>query len=111
MSPDVAYDYHTGGTWSLGNDAPRLTADGDTQGRGRLEGVIFSDYELSEPFPLGKEGTFHPPAAGRLYLRCRDDWNELADNRGTVQVIISRADNGPAQPRPASAAQAESNVE
>jgi hypothetical protein len=111
VSPDVAYDYQTGGTWSLGKDAPRLTADGDADGRGRLEGAIFSDYELSEPFELGKSGTFHPPAAGRLYLRCRDDWNALADNRGAVQVMISRADKGPAQPYPASATPAASDTE
>ncbi len=100
VSPEVAYQYSASGRWTLGKDAASVTADGGADGAGRLEGVILSDYQLSEPFPLGASGTFHPPAAGELYFRCRDDWSALADNRGHLRVRIKRADKGPALPGP-----------
>ncbi|MEX2111933.1 MAG: hypothetical protein WD845_02045 [Pirellulales bacterium] len=100
VSPEVAYEYSAGGQWSLGKEAANVTADGGADGAGRLEGAILSDYQLGEPFPLGAAGTFQPPAAGQLYLRCRDDWSALADNRGNLRVRIKRADKGPALPGP-----------
>ena len=79
-------------TYSLGRAEERvllydqLTADGQPPGVGRLEGVILQDFKLSDPFPLGAFGSFTPPSEGRLYLRCGDAWNELAENRGAVTV-------------------------
>ena len=28
------------------------------------------------------------PSSGKLYLRCKDAWNELADNKGVVTVRL-----------------------
>jgi hypothetical protein len=30
------------------------------------------------------------PTAGQLFLRCADDWTQLADNEGELTVTISR---------------------
>jgi hypothetical protein len=109
------YEYTTTGTWQLGKDsaleatpAPstgssasksagaatassqntRVTAHGDANGRGRLEGVILHDFQLSKPFELDAKGTLKPPENGQLWLRCHDNWNELADNKGSVTFKI-----------------------
>jgi hypothetical protein len=37
---------------------------------------------------LGVDGTFTAPGDGKLYLRCQDAWNQLADNHGSVKVKI-----------------------
>ena len=49
---------------------------------------------LGEPFPLGTYGSFTPPSDGQLYLRCRDKWNELADNHGAMSVKIKNSGQG-----------------
>ncbi|MEM9187376.1 MAG: hypothetical protein AAGB00_12855, partial [Planctomycetota bacterium] len=71
-------------------------ADGDPDGRGRLVGAILrggelGPYTLSEPFELGADAGFTAPAAGDLYLRCRESWGALGDNTGEVTVAIRRA--------------------
>jgi hypothetical protein len=66
-----------------------VDADGQAGGRGRLVGIVFNDYELSEPFELGAECTFKAPMDGRLYLRCREKWGQIAHNKGTINVQIS----------------------
>jgi hypothetical protein len=103
VSPEFAYQYTAGGQWAIAADAAPVTADGNANGAGRLEGVVLSDYMLGEPFALGMAGNFQPPTAGELYVRCRDDWNALADNRGRVHFKVKRADQGPALPRPTDA--------
>jgi hypothetical protein len=70
---------------------PDLTADGAEDGRGRLIGVIFHDYELSAPFDLGTTGEFTPDTDGELFVRCSDDWGQLADNKGRVTLKLSLA--------------------
>ncbi len=82
------YTYSTTGDWSVDEDGTDLTADGESDGRGRLVGVVFADYSLGKPFELGASGTFTAPSDGKLYLRCRDNWNEIADNKGSVSVKI-----------------------
>jgi hypothetical protein len=84
------YRYRATGTWQIVKGGAELTADGDDEGNGRLEGVIFDDYALGEPFLLGTDGTFKAPQSGRLYLRCRDAWNRLADNKGTMSVKLQK---------------------
>lgn len=85
------YAYRATGAWALASQAADSTATGDARGNGRLVGAVLADFELSAPFELGEQGTFVAPAAGKLYLRCRDSWNELADNRGEVSVELSAA--------------------
>lgn len=99
-----SYAYSTSGTWRSQANAAATTADGNASGRGRLEGVVFQDFQLGEPFLLGESGTFIPPQDGRLYLRCHDDWNALADNSGFVNVKIhglKKAQSPPELPAPA----------
>jgi hypothetical protein len=93
------YDFSASGNWSIGKDEP-ATADGGSDGRGRLEGVVFKDFALGEPFALGSYGSFVAPGDGRLYLRCRDDWNSLADNKGSLSITIKNADRGGPLPKP-----------
>ena len=82
------YQYKTIGTWSLSKEATPVNADGDSGGAGRLVGIVMHDYTLGEPFELGADGSFTAPASGKLFLRCKDAWNELADNKGSLTVRL-----------------------
>ena len=85
-----SYSYSCKGDWSIDGEEDELTAQGTADGKGRLEAVIFHDYELSEPFELGESGTFSPETEGKLFLRCRDSWAELGDNRGEITVKFEK---------------------
>jgi hypothetical protein len=89
VQKDHKYSFECSGTWQIEHEGNALDADGNQQGLGRLEGVLMSDYELSEPFELGQSGSFKAPADGKLYLRCRDRWSELGDNDGSVLVKMT----------------------
>jgi hypothetical protein len=87
---DVDYELAATGTWKTAKEATKgLTADGDEQGSGRLIGVLFDDYKLSEPFDLGASKKFRPPSDGHLFVRCQDVWSGLGDNIGAVDVKIA----------------------
>ncbi len=86
----VSYDIAAIGKWKISQDGSEIDADGDKDGRGKLVGVIFKDYKLSDPIPLGKSTTMVAPADGDLFLRCQDDWNKLEDNSGEVTVHFRR---------------------
>lgn len=66
---------------------------------GMLVGAIRATPQPSEPprttmldvIPLGRETRLTPSTTGTLYLRVNDDWNELADNAGSVKVQIRKA--------------------
>ncbi len=105
VSTDKRYEYSASGTWQTSKSGPETTADGQPDGAGRLEGVVFNDFVLSEPFPLGAYGSFAPPAEGRLFLRCRDQWHALADNKGAMTVKIKNSGQGQKLPRPSSKAE------
>ena len=92
VKKDMSYTYSTKGEWSLAKDGEKVTAAGATDGKGRLEAVIFHDYELSEPIELGEDGRFTAPVEGKLYLRCRDAWGELADNSGEITVKFEKGE-------------------
>lgn len=77
------------GTWRTAKAASPCDADGDT-GRGRLMGTLFHDFSLSPPIPLGAAAEFTAACAGQLFLRCEDDWTQLADNDGQLEVTITR---------------------
>lgn len=94
-----SYEFTTEGTWQLIENGPELTADGDEAGRGKLVGIIFDDYELSEEFEIGAYGEFTAPAAGHLFVRCRDEWGALSDNEGRIEFKIREA-NPDATPLP-----------
>lgn len=86
VSKGQSYDYVATGKWKTGPDASDVTAVGDSSGKGRLIGVVMQDFKLSEPFELAERGSFTPPGDGKLYLRCREDLHQIADNKGVVAV-------------------------
>ena len=83
-----AFRYEAAGDWHV-DDSKSVDADGRTDGRGHLEGIVMdSAGNLSTPFLLGRTGTASPPLSGRLYLRCHDDWTRIGDNRGSMRVTL-----------------------
>lgn len=88
------YEYSVSGLWGVSKTETSLTPEGNADGKGRLMGILFRDYELSEPFPLGAFGSFPAPADGDLFLRCQDDWNSLGDNKGKVTAKLKLKGKG-----------------
>jgi hypothetical protein len=86
----VSYDVIAEGEWSMTQGANGVGGDGADDGKGRLVGVIFKDFQLSEVIVLGEELSFVAPSDGTLFLRCRDKWTQLADNSGELQVYFRR---------------------
>jgi len=84
------YEVLAAGTWRTGPAAPPLTADGDAAGHGRLVATIFHDFTLEPELPLAASEEFTAAADGRLFLRCADDWTQLGDNDGQLDVTIRR---------------------
>ncbi|HBL44625.1 MAG TPA: hypothetical protein DDZ90_14655 [Planctomycetaceae bacterium] len=89
------YQISTLGEWNTATESKDVTARGDDSGQGTLMGVVLyenenEEYELSAEFELGKAERFRAPASGKLFLRCRDNWHELADNSGKISVKISQ---------------------
>lgn len=90
------YAFEAAGSWRTAAAVEPCTAAGDKAGRGRLEAAVLAEtdagFTLSDPFALGEKGTFSAPAAGRLMLRCADEWTQLGDNDGEVEVTLRRTD-------------------
>ena len=57
-----------------------------------LTAAIFSEFVLGEPIPLGTEKRFVAATDGQLMLRCADDWTQLGDNDGELNVAVRRAE-------------------
>jgi hypothetical protein len=91
----AGYACEATGTWQTAAAGAPCTAAGDAAGRGRLEAAVLAEtdagFTLSDPFALGEKETFSAPAAGRLVLRCADDWTQLGDNDGEVEVTLRRS--------------------
>ncbi|HMP78447.1 MAG TPA: hypothetical protein PKD54_03235 [Pirellulaceae bacterium] len=87
-----SYDFIAEGSWRIHTDGLELTADGDSQGRGKMIGAVLymdnNEYALSDLIDLGEFGSFVAPLSGKLYVRCADDWKALADNEGTITVYF-----------------------
>ena len=86
----VSYDVITQGEWSTTRGASSVGGDGADDGKGRLIGVIFKEFQLSDEIVLGKEFSFVAPSEGTLFLRCQDKWTQLSDNSGELQVYFRR---------------------
>jgi hypothetical protein len=84
------YCYHAEGAWKVSNAAAAVGAEGGKHAWGALEGVIMDDFQLGQPFLLRNRCQFIAPSNGRLYLRCRDQWNQIADNEGELVVVFKR---------------------
>ena len=46
------------------------------------------DYQLGPEFDVGGQGSLQSASGGDLYLRCRNAWNELADDSGRIAVKL-----------------------
>ena len=90
IAPDQEYRVKSAGQWFLGARAEPLDGDGNASGWGSIEGAILDDFRLSPTVDLGRDCAFVPLQSGKLYLRCRDRWNELTDNRGELLVRLTR---------------------
>lgn len=90
VAQGTAYEISTDGTWCTAKAGEPLDADGDGDGHGRLVAAIFHDYALGDEIPLGAKGSFVASADGQLFLRCADDWTQLADNEGEITVTLRR---------------------
>ncbi|MCA9171617.1 MAG: hypothetical protein KDB23_28310, partial [Planctomycetales bacterium] len=77
------------GSWQLGPESEKISADGDDDG-GQLEIVTLEGHTLSSPTLLGTNNLWRASRTGTVYLRCRDAWGELSDNRGSMSVHIKR---------------------
>jgi len=96
----VMYEMTADGTWRTAAAGAAVDAAGDATGHGRLVGAVLEGgekdgdttarYALSAVIPLGATRAFVAPADGRLFLRCDDDWTQLADNTGEVSVTLRR---------------------
>ena len=92
----VMYEAAADGTWRIAAAGAEVDANGDEAGHGRLVGAVLQggekdgDYILSAAIPLGTRQAFVAPADGRLFLRCDDDWTQLADNVGELTVTLRR---------------------
>jgi hypothetical protein len=90
VDQQTRYDVEAKGTWQLAPAAAPGNADGDRDGHGRLVAAIFHDFTLTPAIPLGAKATLTAPASGQLFLRCADDWTQLADNEGEIAVAVRR---------------------
>lgn len=88
VSPGVPYECVVTGNWRIAHDLKTTDSNGDDHGRGRLVGVLMKDYQLGPEFEVGGQGLLQSTAGGNLYLRCRNAWNELADDSGRVAVRL-----------------------
>ena len=86
-----SYEVAATGNWKIAAGSAETTADGDDAGRGKLLGVVVSEFKLGKPLEIGARGKFTAAKDGDLYFRCRDDWNRLADNAGELTVHMRLA--------------------
>lgn len=83
------YTVKATGGWRLDKISTKgLTADGNESGEGKLVGIVFKDFKLSDEFDIGADGTFTAPSEGQLHLRCKSDWASIGDNSGSMSVKI-----------------------
>jgi hypothetical protein len=86
VSAGREYAYRAEGAWMLAPGASSTDAGGNAVGHGGLEAVVMKDFALGEPMSLSAAGVLTSATDGKLYLRCRDDWNKLEDNQGSILV-------------------------
>jgi hypothetical protein len=94
VRPGMQYAYAATGNWRISGSDAVVDANGVRGGRGRLVGVLMNDYRLGDEFALGTEGTLHVSAAGNLYVRCRNAWNDLAEDSGQIAVQFTLQGQG-----------------
>lgn len=85
----ISYDIVATGEWKIAA-AVTCDADGLSESQGYLEGAIFLNGAITEPFKIGSRHRFTATQDGVLLLRCHDEWTGLADNDGSLEVHVRR---------------------
>ena len=85
------YEFVCKGQWQTSETGTPFNGSGDDAGTGKLVGVIFDDYKLSRIIELGQDGSFIAETDGHLFLRCKDGFTELSDNKGELKVYFRRS--------------------
>ncbi len=89
------YEFVCKGEWQTSESGTPFNGsgrdDGNDAGTGKLVGVIFDDYKLTKIIELGHNGSFIAETDGHLYLRCKDEFTELSDNKGELKVYFRRS--------------------
>lgn len=89
VKTDQEYELTTTGTWKTSKTQTKgVSAAGGDAGIGKLVGILFYDYKLSEPFEIGASMKFKAPLDAQLHVRCEDDWSSLGDNVGAIDLKI-----------------------
>lgn len=83
------YTMTTSGTWQTSDSGENVSAAGDATFTGQLVATIYDNHQLSQEFELGDQPSFTARATGQLMLRCRDSWDQLSDNKGTISVELT----------------------
>ena len=76
------------GDWQTSTGVEAVDADGDSRGVGRLQAVIWNNYQLTRSSDLSRQAPFKPSGDGKLFLRCGDRWGSLHDNTGQLTVRV-----------------------
>ena len=84
----VPHQYLASGAWQIAGKPDAIDADGDDKHHGRLVGVLMKDRQLGAEFELGAKGSLRLAEDGDLYLRCRNNWDQLAGDHGHVTVTF-----------------------
>ena len=92
LKAGASYRVEAAGEWTLEPDTAAVTGNGGKDGRGRLVGCLFQDYQLSDEFELGTNTTFVAPVDGALFVRCREGWGAIADNKGSLNCKLIPVD-------------------
>lgn len=103
VKKDTEYQFSAAGQWRTDAASEECSADGHSDGTGRLVGALFDAdaYELGDEFELGAYGTWTAPRDGQLVLRCREAWHRIDDdNSGTIDFRIRIAGRGNPLPDP-----------
>ena len=90
VTKGTQYAIRTDGHWSISPDGDLFGANGRTDGVGRLTAAVLTNVAMGPAIDIGLDGTFVATETGTLFFRCRDSWQELADNRGQIRVSVRR---------------------
>jgi hypothetical protein len=90
LAPNQRYRIIATGAWQIDADGGPIDAGGNSEGGGCLEAVVLEEFRLSDPLQLSKDAILTTTSSGDLFLRCRDAWDQLSDNRGTLVVRLTR---------------------
>ena len=88
--PGQTYDFACHGRWKI-DAQTEVNANGDGAGQGALVGIWLSGYQLSEPFAFGARGKLVANKKAQLFVRCRDTWTNLGDNKGSVKLYLQKS--------------------